>query len=260
MLEKPLIIEDADVVSRCRSITKPGSYSILPRANRVLSTIPGFKGTSAQVLVAPPLAVRFVEYELLVQPDGGTEKTICQEYEQFLYVLEGGIEFKFGGKSTHFTKGGYAWLPPRSEFSFVNKTDSTSRVLWLRRKYVEVPGLSVPAPIISSEQAVKAFPEDTYMEQHLIPYENPAFDLGINLLNFNPGVYFGGVESHIMEHGMYQLAGRGIYWLNGDYHEIRTDDFIYMAPFCPQFFYATGWEGSRYLIYKDVNRDYSVDL
>lgn len=260
MQEKPLIIEDADVVSRCRAITKPGSYSILPRSNRVLSTIPGLKGTSAQVLVAPPLAVRFVEHELLVQPGGGTESSLCQEFEQFLYVLEGSLDFKFSGKTTRFEKGGYAWLPPMSDFAFSNPGESVSRVLWLRRKYMPAPGLSVPAPIISREQDVAAFPEDTYMEQHLIPYENPAFDLGINLLNFNPGVYFGAPESHIMEHGMYQLAGRGIYWLNGDYHEIQANDFIYMAPYCPQFFYATGWEGSRYLIYKDVNRDYTNNL
>jgi (S)-ureidoglycine aminohydrolase len=30
-----------------------------------------------------------------------------------------------------------------------------------------------------------------------------------------------------------------------------------MAPFCPQFFYATGWDKSAYLLYKDVNRDYA---
>ena len=260
MQDKPLIIEDADIVSRCRAITKLGSYSILPRANRVLSTIPGLKGVSAQVLAAPPLGARFVEHELLVQPAGGTEKTICQAYEQFFYVLEGEVEFTHNGKLTHFTQGGYAWLPPQSDFSFVNKDRKVSRMLWLRREFIEVAGLSVPAPIISSEQEVVAFPEDTYMEQHLIPYENLAFDLGINLLNFNPGVYFGGVESHIMEHGLYQLAGRGIYWLNGDYHEVRVDDFIYMAPFCPQFYCATGWETSRYLIYKDVNRDYVLGL
>ena len=63
-----------------------------------------------------------------------------------------------------------------------------------------------------------------------------------------------------MEHGLYMLAGRGIYWLNGDYHEVQAGDFIYMAPYCPQFFYATGWEKGRYLVYKDVNRDYACRL
>ena len=75
-----------------------------------------------------------------------------------------------------------------------------------------------------------------------------------------PGVYFTFVESHVMEHGLYMLAGRGIYWLNRDFIEVQKDDFIYMAPFCPQFYYATGWEKSAYLLYKDVNRDYTAGL
>ena len=45
-------------------------------------------------------------------------------------------------------------------------------------------------------------------------------------------------------------------YLDGDFHEVQADDFIYMAPYCPQFFYATGWVKGRYLIYKDVSRDY----
>jgi (S)-ureidoglycine aminohydrolase len=260
MQDKKLIIEDADVVSRCRAITKPGSYSILPRANRVLSTLPGFSGVSAQVMATPQLGARFVEHELLVQAGGGTEKPIDQEFEQFLYVLEGEISLSYQAKQHSLVKGGYAWLPPHSAFCFKNKKEATSRIVWLRRKYFPVEGVKVPDPIIANEKDVKAFPEDTYMEQHLIPYENPAFDMAFNLLNFDPGVYFGFVESHIMEHGLYMLTGRGIYWLNGDYHEVRQDDFIYMAPYCPQFFYATGWELSRYLIYKDVNRDYTQGL
>ncbi len=50
------------------------------------------------------------------------------------------------------------------------------------------------------------------------------------------------------------------YGTNHDLIEVQKDDFIYMAPYCPQFFYATGWEKSAYLLYKDVNRDYAGDL
>ena len=56
------------------------------------------------------------------------------------------------------------------------------------------------------------------------------------------------------------VEGRGIYYLNRDFIEVQKDDFIYMAPYCPQFFYATGWETGRYLVYKDVNRDYAAVL
>ena len=132
--------------------------------------------------------------------------------------------------------------------------------MWIRRNYEKVEGIDIPAEIIRHESEVIANPTDTYMEQHLTPYEEIDFDMGINLQVFDPGVYFSFAESHIMEHGLYMLYGRGIYWLNGDFMEVQKGDFIYMAPFCPQFYYATGWERSAYLLYKDVNRDYANQL
>ena len=125
--------------------------------------------------------------------------------------------------------------PERSSFRVKNLSDQKSRVFWTKRRFKPFGALK-PDPIISNEKDVPAYPCDTYMEQHLIPYDvNAAYDLAFNLLNFEPGVYFGFVESHIMEHGLYMLEGRGIYWLNGNYHEVQKDDFIYMAPYCPSF-------------------------
>jgi (S)-ureidoglycine aminohydrolase len=254
------IPNDADIVSRCRAVTKHGSYMILPQANRVSSIIPNFVDTVAQVLATAQLGARFVQYELLLGPAGGTAQPINDGLEHFLYVLEGSVELTLDGGGHKLREGGFAWCPPGASYRLKGGQGVAARVLWLRRRYEQVQGLAVPGPIISREQDVPALPEDTYLEQHLIPYENPAFDMGVNLLNFEPGIYFGFVESHVMEHGLYMLAGRGIYWLSGDYHEVQANDFIYMAPFCPQFFYATGWERGRYLVFKDVNRDYATAL
>ncbi len=255
-----LIVGDADVTSRCRCINVPGSYMIFPRANRVEHHLPHFNGVLAQVLATPQHGAKFVEHELLVEPNGGTAQARNESLEQFLFVLEGGVELKLDGKSNSLTQGGFAWLPPDSVYEFVNKTDSLTRLVWIRRKYNEVQGISIPAAIIAHESDVIANPTDTYMEQHLTPYEQLGFDMGINLQVFDPGEYFSFVEAHVMEHGLYMLAGRGLYWLNHDLIEVQKDDFIYMAPYCPQFFYATGWEKSAYLLYKDVNRDYVDDL
>ena len=251
---------DTDIVSRCRARTRPGEYVLLPRANRVPSALPGFEATVAQVLATPHIGARFVQHELVISSGGGTTNPLVSELEHFLYVLEGSVQLTASSDTQELALGGYAWLPSGSQLSLRNAQAATSRILWLRRRYQETEGISPPDAIISREQAVPALPEDTYLEQHLIPYEDPAFDMGVNLLNFEPGVYFSFVESHVMEHGLYMLAGRGIYWLNGDYHEVQADDFIYMAPYCPQFFYATGWEKGRYLVYKDVNRDYADEL
>ena len=255
-----IIPTDADIVSRCRAITKPGSHMILPRANRVENILPEFEKTLAQVLVTPSLGARFIQHELLLDPGGGTKRTLQDGLEHFLYVLDGGIRLDFSGRKHELTQGGFAYLPEESSFNIKNLSDQRSRVFWTKRRFRPLESLK-PDPIISNEKDVPAFPCDTYMEQHLIPYdEKVAYDLAFNLLNFEPGIHFGFVESHIMEHGLYMLEGRGIYWLNGDYHEVQKDDFIYMAPYCPQFFYATGWVKGRYLIYKDVNRDFVEDL
>lgn len=260
-MTKRVLAVDADVTTRNRAITKPGQYAILPRGARVLSTIPNFQNAVVQVMTTAALGARFVEHELLIQPGGGTIDPIQDDFEHFLFVIEGAVQFTLNGTAHAFTTGGYAWLPPQSSFALSNDGETLTRMLWLRRRYEPVAGIPVPAPIVANEQDVPALPEDTYVEKHLIPYDTElGYDMAFNLLIFDPGIYFSFVESHIMEHGLYMLDGRGVYFLNGDYIEVQKDDYIYMAPYCPQFFYATGWETGRYILYKDINRDYTAGI
>jgi (S)-ureidoglycine aminohydrolase len=255
-----MIVSDADVTSRCRCVNVPGSYMVFPRANRVEHHLPGFDGVLAQVLSTPQHGAKFVEHELLIEPNGKTLKPRQEEFEQFFYLLEGEVKFELDGKAHKMVTGNYVWLPPQVAYAFQSRSDALSRMIWIRRRYVQAEGIGIPAPMIAHESDVRADPTDTYMEQHLTPYEQLGFDMGINLQVFDPGVYFSFVEAHVMEHGLYMLNGRGLYWLNHDLIEVQKDDYIYMAPFCPQFFYSTGWEKSAYLLYKDVNRDYTQFL
>jgi (S)-ureidoglycine aminohydrolase len=256
-----MIVHSADVTSRCRCILKPGSYMIFPRANRVEHQLPNFHGVLAQVLATPRLGAQFVEHELLVEAGGGTSAPRREAWEQFLFVLEGEIDLTLQGqRARKLPAGGFSWIPPQFAHEWINQSASPSRVIWIRKRYVEVEGISIPDPIIAHQSDIPANPTDTYMEQHLTPYEQMGFDMGINLQTFDPGVYFSFVEAHVMEHGLYMLSGQGLYWLNHDFREVQKDDFIYMAPYCPQFFYCTGWEKAAYLLYKDVNRDYTQTL
>ncbi len=255
-------VSEADITSRCRCINKHGSYMIFPRANRVEHHLPGFnQAVVAQVLATPQHGARFVEHELLMEVNGATLEPRDEAFEQFFFVLEGQIEFRYAGAPwKKMTRGGFCWLPPHCPYELANKGEELSRLVWVRRRYEQVAGVSIPEPIVAHESDVPARPTDTYMEQHLTPYEQMGFDMGINLQVFEPGIYFSFVEAHVMEHGLYMLEGRGLYWLNRDLIEVQKDDFIYMAPYCPQFYYATGWERSAYLLYKDVNRDYTQGL
>ena len=56
------------------------------------------------------------------------------------------------------------------------------------------------------------------------------------------------------QHGLLMLAGGGIYRLDEYWYPTKAGDFIWMAPYCPQWFVAIGKTSASYIYYKDVNR------
>lgn len=65
-------------------------------------------------------------------------------------------------------------------------------------------------------------------------------------------------ESYVMEHGLYELEGKGVYRLNGDWVEVEAGDYMSLRAFCPQACYAGGPDNFRYLLYKDQNRQIAL--
>jgi (S)-ureidoglycine aminohydrolase len=256
MMAESYVPTQADILSRSRAVVKPGLYMILPQTNRVASGLPSFEKTIVQVLATPEAGAEFVEHELILEPGGGTVKPIQDGLEHFCFVLEGNLHLDIAGDIRHdLEEGGFAYLPVGTVFGLKNPNDKKNRVLWIKRRYKPI-GFLKPDPIIGNEKNVSGTPG-----QYLIPYkENLAYDMSMLIVNLDPGKGLSQVEIHIMEHGLYMLQGQGIYWLSGDYHEVQTNDFIYMAPYCPQYFYVTGQSMGRYLLYKDVNRDYDEKL
>ncbi len=80
------------------------------------------------------------------------------------------------------------------------------------------------------------------------------FDLAVNIFTYQPGATLPFVETHVMEHGLLMLRGKGIYRLDEARHPVIAGDVIWMASFCPQWFIATGKTHASYIYYKDVNR------
>jgi len=76
----------------------------------------------------------------------------------------------------------------------------------------------------------------------------------VNIVTFQPGGVIPFAETHVMEHGLFVLEGKGVYRLNGDWVEVEAGDFMWLRAFCPQACYAGGPGPFRYLLYKDVNR------
>ena len=89
--------------------------------------------------------------------------------------------------------------------------------------------------------------------RHLLP-KDITFDFAVNTMTYPPGAALPMVESHVMEHGLLMLAGGGIYRLGDCWYPTKAGDFIWMAPFCAQWFGALGKTPAKYIIYKDWNR------
>ena len=73
-------------------------------------------------------------------------------------------------------------------------------------------------------------------------------------MTYQPGAGLPMVEIHVMEHGLLMLEGGGsIGWATPGI-PVAAGDFIWMAPYCPQWFGAIGKTPAKYLIYKDWDR------
>jgi (S)-ureidoglycine aminohydrolase len=114
----------------------------------------------------------------------------------------------------------------------------------------------VPRFFCGDESRAKAWPlpgGENVEVRSLVP-PDASFDFAINVLTFQPCATLPGVEIHVMEHGLLMLEGSGIYRLNDSWYPVTAGDFIWMAPYYPQWFGALGSTPARYLLYKDWNR------
>jgi (S)-ureidoglycine aminohydrolase len=230
------------------------NYAILPPEGVAPSVLPEWLDTVAKVLAAPRMGARFAQYQLELAPGGGSRQGLAPEVEAFFFLLDGRVELRVNGKAHRLEPGGFAYVAPGGSFEV--KAGSASRLLWLKKRY-QPWGDQRPRDLVGRDQDV---PGETYLGidglllKTLLPAE-PAFDLAMNVFTFPPGYSLPITETHVMEHGLYFLQGQGLYYLGDRWAEVKADDFIWMGPYVPQSFFATGSTPSRYLYYKDVHRD-----
>jgi (S)-ureidoglycine aminohydrolase len=231
-------------------------YAVFPLEGYPLSHLPGWQRTDVRVLAGPRMGAEFAEYLLEINPGGGGERPTDGRVENFFYLLDGEAELRLtGGAKHHLTSGSYALIPHSAGFAL--KSDAGAKALWLQKVYESAVGVEPGPAIVSTLSKVPAL---DYMGnpkaklQTLIP-DDLSYDMAMNIFTFDPGQSLPVVETHVMEHGLYFLQGKGLYYLDGDWMEVEKDDFLWMGPYCPQSFYATGPAPSKYLYYKNVNRE-----
>jgi (S)-ureidoglycine aminohydrolase len=209
----------------------------------VRAPLPGMTAATAIVHAAPAIGAKFMQYTVEFEPGG----TIAGAHDQrFVYVLEGEVD--------GMRAGDYAWYPPG--FDSELRADSQARVVVIEKPYEPLAATRLPRFFKGSESAVVpiALMGDEDLEvRSLIPADF-AFDLAVNTLTFQPGATLPMVEIHVMEHGLLMLEGGGIYRLGDHWYPVTAGDFIWMAPYIPQWFGALGKTPAKYLLYKDWNR------
>jgi (S)-ureidoglycine aminohydrolase len=225
------------------------------RADHILHTpdtfvrapMPGMRNATAVVHVAPAAGARFTQYTAEFSADG--ELGPCAR-SRFLYVLEG--ELRVGDRALGVD--GYAYLPPGDATKIRARGEARASVI--EKEYVPLAGKQVPESLIGTEDAAPSYQlmGDPWLEVRTLIPDNAAFDFAVNTMTYQPGAALAMVEIHVMEHGLMMLSGGGIYRLGDSWYPVTAGDFIWMAPYCPQWFGALGKTPAKYLIYKDWNR------
>ena len=240
------------------------AYAVIPKGvlqDIVTTPLPFWRDTRAWVLARPlsGFAETFSQYIMEVAPGGGSDRPeLDPAAEGVFFVVEGGLTLTLAGEAHEMRPGGYAYIPPGTDFRVRNDGGEAVRFHWIRKAYEPVDGLDAPDPLVLNENDLAPQPmPDTGGAWATTRFVDPAdmrHDMHVTIVTLQPGAVIPFAETHVMEHGLYVLQGKGVYRLNRDWVEVEAGDFMWLRAFCPQACYAGGPEPFRYLLYKDVNR------
>lgn len=245
-----------------------GNYAILPPDGIPAAPIPQWLDTDVRILTAPEMGADFSMMQMDIPADRGTDQELPADVQGFAFVLDGSIQLELDGVTHALGKGGYAYVPPAGRISLKAK-GGAARLLWTRKRYEPI-GDTRPVSVVGDETKM---PGETYafgsgnpllpntsqlceglVLKTLLPDEM-LYDMAMNIFTFQPGKGLPVTETHVMEHGLVFLQGQGVYYLGDTWYEAKEGDFIWMGPYVPQSFYATGDVPARYIYYKNVHRD-----
>lgn len=246
------------------------AYAVIPRGTLrdiVASLLPFWDNARFWVLARPltGFAETFSQYIAEVQPGGGSDRPETEPGVQaVIFVTQGAIEITIDGQTHMLDEGGFAYVPPDTAWSLHNRGETACQFHWIRKRYQPVDGLPKPDPVISSDSDVapSEMPDcnGVWATTRFVDPTDLRHDMHVTIVTFQPGGVIPFAETHVMEHGLYVLQGKGVYRLNTDWVEVEAGDFMWLRAFCPQACYAGGPEPFRYLLYKDVNRHMPLSL
>ncbi len=228
-------------------------HALLAPDGLVPSVLPNWTGATCYVVISAELGARFCQYQIELSA-GGVGFGETRGCEWFVYMLDGTVDATVDERRIELTTGGYVYVPSGTDYRFQGAAAGAS-LLVFEKTYEVLPGTDI-APVVGHEADVPGTPflgDPAALLQVLLP-DSPGFDMAVNIFKYAPGATLPFVETHVMEHGLLMLAGEGIYRLEDRWYPVKAGDAIWMAPYCPQWFVATGKSPASYIYYKNVNR------
>jgi (S)-ureidoglycine aminohydrolase len=219
----------------------------------VRTPLPGAEGVEFIVHIAPQRGAAFAQMTAEFAPGGVLGPAPAQ---RFVYVIDGELRLNAAGSEHVLARCGYAYLPAGTEHMI--KASKTARAAVIEKLYepADANGTATPTMVVGNEADVlpTALMGDEALRVRALMPDGPAYDFAVNTMTYDPGAALSMVEIHVMEHGLLMLEGGGIYRLGDSWYPVEAGDFIWMAPYCPQWFGALGKRPAKYLIYKDWRR------
>lgn len=249
-----------DELLMTRSVVKRDNWVLLEPDGLVKNSIPGYVNCDTTILGSPEMGASFADYIVTVHAGGKNDAIGGDGIETFLYVLEGEVKVENADEEIVLTKGGYFYSPENRPVSFQHSGEGDAKLYLYRRRYEKLEGYA--AHTVYGNDADLAWEEYERMTNCYIKDFLPkdfGFDMNMHILKFHIGASHGYIETHVQEHGMYFLSGKGMYRLDDEWVPVKKGDYVFMDSYCPQACYAVGDEGREeeltYIYSKDCNRD-----
>src|SRR5699024_4254062 len=207
------------------------SYAVIPRGTLrdiVTSRLPFWEGTRLWVLARPlsGFAETFSQYLMEVAPGGGSDRPDTDpEAESALFVMAGELTVVIDGTAHVLEPGGFAYVPPQSEWSVRSTGAGPATWQWIRKRYQRVEGIDLPPAVVANEMDIEPTPmpdtDGAWATTRFVDPDDIRHDMHVTVVSFEPGGSIPFAETHVMEHGLYVLEGKAVYRLNQDWVEVE---------------------------------------
>ncbi|KAL2464955.1 (S)-ureidoglycine aminohydrolase [Abeliophyllum distichum] len=228
-------------------------HALITPESHVFSPLPDWINTMGAYLITPAMGSHFIMYLAKMQENSKSGLPPI-DVERFVFVLQGTVTLIDVSDISHKLEvDSYVYLPPNSKHSL--KSDASATLVVFERRYAYLEN-HIAEHIVGStdKQPLLEAPGEVFELRKLLPTSLP-YDFNIHIMDFQPGEFLNVKEVHYNQHGLLLLEGQGIYRLGDSWYPVQAGDTIWMAPFVPQWYAALGKTRSRYLLYKDVNRN-----